>query len=213
LACEQAGLRAGVTTDRSKVLKSDIVILPGVGAFREAMEALRRSDLVGPLRQIAADGKPLVGICLGMQLLFERSSEFGDCRGLGLFEGEVVRLVSPGSSSHRFKVPHIGWSCVQRPEGKPDAWRNTPLEHLSDGQGMYFVHSYHALPADPSVVLATTPFGHGQFCSAVRRGNIWGVQFHPERSGPAGLEVYRRLTRLLDRPGTEPIKSLTSLIR
>jgi glutamine amidotransferase len=196
-ACERAGFLAEITSAKEVVLAADGVILPGVGAFGDAMENLRRADLVSPLRSIAHAGKPVIGICLGQQLLMSESEEFGHHRGLGLIEGTVVRFRDPVDRDGRsLKVPHVGWSRIRRPEepgGNGDPWDGSPLDGLPDGTYMYFVHSFHVQPADRSVRLSVTNYGDAEFCSAVRLRNICAFQFHPERSGPAGLSIYRRM--------------------
>jgi glutamine amidotransferase len=200
-ACERAGLLAEITSSKESVLAADGVILPGVGAFGDAMENLRRADLIGPLRYVSQSGKPLVGICLGQQLLMSESEEFGHHRGLGLIEGTVVRFREPcGPEGQPLKIPHIGWSRIHRPNTpneKEDRWSGSPLEGLADGTYMYFVHSYHVKPADHSVELAMTCYGDLEFCSAVRSGNTCAFQFHPERSGPDGLSIYCRLAEFI----------------
>jgi glutamine amidotransferase len=143
----------------------------------------------------------MVGVCLGMQLLMEQSQEFGSHEGLGLIGGTVepmAPLVAPA------KTPHVGWSGIHRPHSQgsstADAWAGTLLEGTHDGSGMYFVHSYVVRPKDPSVTLAVARYSGLEFCAAVRAGAMIGFQFHPERSGPAGLQVYRNLAALLSTP-------------
>lgn len=200
-ACEHAGLRAIITTSRQEILAADAVILPGVGAYGDAMAVLAKLDLVAALRDFAASGKPLVGICLGMQLLMTESFEFGRHRGLGIIEGEVIRLEGHVEESHRKKVPHVGWNSIHAPAASPDSkyatapepWAESPLEGLADGTFMYFVHSYYPKPAASTVVLSLTKYGNTCFCSSLRSGNVFAFQFHPERSGPDGLRIYRNL--------------------
>jgi glutamine amidotransferase len=192
-ACEQAGLSAAITADKRDILGAKAVILPGVGAFGDAMAALRRLDLPAVLAEVAAMGKPLMGICLGMQLLMSESQEFGRHRGLGLVEGEVVRLQNADLGPRRLKVPQVGWNRL-RPAAP---WQDTPLKGLSPGEFMYFVHSFYVRPAEQTVVLAATTYGPVEFCSSLKRGSIFACQFHPERSGPAGLLVYRGLASSL----------------
>lgn len=193
-ACAHVGMTAAITDRAADLLQADLVLLPGVGAFGDAMDALHRRDLVAPLHEVAASGKPLVGICLGLQLLMSESYEFGRHAGLGVIEGPVVRFEQPRLGAAILKVPQVGWNRVARPEGTGgDPWTGTPLDGLPDGAYMYFVHSYYAQPADPRAVLCRSTYGHIAFASAVRRGNVYGFQFHPERSGPQGLQMYRTL--------------------
>ncbi len=215
-ACEHVGLRVTITSCREEILASDVVILPGVGAFGDAMECLNRRHLVGPLHQVAQSDRLLIGICLGMQLLMSESYEFGRHKGLGIIEGPVVRFEDPvevtgqggDRTISRLKVPQVGWNRVFRTESgsvsrgtaapaEAEGSRASPLDGIRDGEYMYFVHSFYAIPEDPKMVVTTSRYGHIQFCSSLACGNVIGFQFHPERSGPAGLQVYRNLLRAL----------------
>jgi glutamine amidotransferase len=197
-ACEYAGMQAVITTDPRVILAAPAVILPGVGAFQNAMQNLRKNDLVSALRDFAATGRPFVGICLGLQLLMTESHEFGRHPGLGLIDGDVVRLDSTMGAVAP-KVPHIGWSAIYSKDSAMDvpvlSWKNSFLAPVSNGSYMYFVHSYYARPSDDSVVLARTRFGSLEFCSSFSKNNIFACQFHPERSGPEGLKIYQALAR------------------
>lgn len=198
-ACRHVGLAVGISADWREVERADGVILPGVGAFGDAMAALKRLELDRAIHAAAAAGKPLLGICLGMQLLLERSEEFGSHAGLGLVAGEVVRLVDPVEDGRALKVPQVGWNAIRPagggcPDGQsPAAWAGTPLAGVKAGENMYFVHSYYARPADPAVALAVTTYGHVTYCSSLRQGNVFATQFHPERSAGAGLQIYANL--------------------
>lgn len=196
-ACQQVGLRASITSSPREIASADAVILPGVGAFGDAMETLRGLDLVGPLRDVAASSKPLVGICLGMQLLMSESFEFGRHPGLAIIPGTVVRIENAVGPNGVLKVPHVCWNRLYRAAGAGDPWQDSLLGGLPDGVFMYFVHSYHVKPEMETVVIATTRYGHVEFCSAIRYGNIFACQCHPERSGPEGLRVYSNLASLL----------------
>jgi len=203
-ACRAVGLQATITSDRTTIEGADAVILPGVGAFGDAMTTLRRLDLVGVLRDVAAAGTPFVGICLGLQLLMTESHEFGRHEGLGLVRGEVVPLDNPQEAGRRLKVPQVGWNRVYAHGGPAsDRWASTPLRGLRDGEFMYFVHSYIVVPEDRGLVLSTTRYGDIEFCSSVVSGNIFACQFHPERSGRRGLEAYWNLRRFLDAAGPQ----------
>lgn len=199
-ACEHTGLIPLITAEPTALRAADAVLLPGVGAFGDAMAALREYDLVAPLQDIAASGKPLIGICLGLQLLFTESREFGTHAGLGLIEGTVERLPAEAGGDHRLKVPLVGWNQVRSP-GRD--WTGTVMDGVPDGAYFYFVHSYHVQPANPEVALTSSRFGDHEFCSSVQRGNIFACQFHPERSGPQGLHVYGTMARLLSEGGLE----------
>jgi glutamine amidotransferase len=198
-ACLTVGLMPHITQRAADVVAADAVILPGVGAFGSAMEALRSLDLVEPLRDIAQSGKPFVGICLGLQLLMSESNEFGCHKGLNLIEGEVVRLPDGQDTGQRLRVPNIGWNPVSpRADG---LWRGSLLEGVAPGERMYFVHSYHVRPSRPDAVIASTPWGAERFDCALATGSIFACQFHPERSGPQGLQMYRNLADRLHRQG------------
>lgn len=201
-AAEYAGFECVVTHDYHDLKGADLVILPGVGAFPDAMEALHRLDLVEPLREFAHSGKMMVGICLGFQMLFTESDEFGHTNGLNLIPGKVKRFENIGDNAS-LKIPHIGWNQVYSPSvddaGKTVAkhWQQSPLKSVENHDYFYFVHSYYAMPNDPSVVLAKTRYGSYDFTSAVRWNNIYAFQFHPERSGQSGIEIYRGMKELI----------------
>ena len=201
-ACQQVGMQATITPDAREVREADAVILPGVGAFGEAMATLRQLGLAEALQEVAGAGKPVLGICLGMQLLMTDSDEFGRHKGLDLIKGDVVRFEAPSTGSRILKVPQIGWNRVFQ-TGR-DAWEQSYLHGLKDGECMYFVHSYYVKPVDPQVVLATSRYGHIEFCSALRQDNVTACQFHPERSGPPGLRIYRNLAMQIQQPTEVP---------
>ena len=183
-ALERAGADVEVTRDADRIRAAGGLVLPGVGAFPKAMEFVRQLGFDTLMREHVSAGKPALGICLGMQLLFESSSELGGAEGLGLLEGDVTELDAPG-----LKVPHIGWNEV--------AWTNgTPVaEGLSNPAAFYHVHSFAPRPADAGDVLGRSTYGT-EFASVVGRGNVFGVQFHPEKSGPDGLALLRNFVRL-----------------
>ena len=182
-ACRHAGLEAAITGDPKAVAAADGVILPGVGAFADAIGALEKTGLASAIRDGVAAGKPLLGICLGMQLLMTESHEFGRHAGLGLIPGQVLPLESPDPS---YKIPQVGWNRVKAAA----SWAGTPLEGVSDGAYMYFVHSYRVVCELPEAVVATTRYGKIDFCSSLARGSVFACQYHPERSGPRGVAMY-----------------------
>lgn len=201
-ACEHVGMEVVVTPRKEEILRADVVILPGVGAFGDAMTTLHRLDLVEVLRDIAGSDKPLIGICLGIQLLLSESHEFGVHKGLGIIEGSVVRFEDPRERDRLLKVPQVQWNRIfhptdRRQEGNP--WDDTPLAGLAAGEFMYFAHSFYVRPTDPSVILSVSRYGDVEFGSALRRRNVFACQFHPERSGAAGLRVYENVARALSR--------------
>ena len=179
MALEHVGATVEVTSDHDRVRAAHAVVLPGVGAFPKAMEAVRRLDLDELVRERVESGVPVLGICLGMQLLFESSSELGGAEGIGLVQGTVEPLDASG-----LKVPQIGWNAVE--------WR--PEKQLARGLGastaMYHVHSYSVQPADREVIAGTASYGN-EFVSAIEQDNLFGVQFHPEKSSRDGLQLLR----------------------
>lgn len=186
---EKAGFEAVVTDDPAVIERADRVVLPGVGAYRDCYEELVSRGLVEPVKRAARSGRPFLGICVGLQLLFE-SSEEGDCKeGLGIFPGRVVRF--PDASQTGLKVPHMGWNQL-----RPVADRSCKLlDGLSKNPYTYFVHSYYAVPENPEIVLATCEYGV-EFPAMVGRDNVYAVQFHPEKSQSDGLEILRAFGRL-----------------
>ncbi len=181
---EFIGQPAEITGDAEELKNADRIILPGVGAFEDAVAKLRQSGLADVVCQEAQKGKPLLGICLGMQLLFDKSYEYGDWEGLGLIKGEVVPMapVIPAD----YKVPHIGWNALRFPADQPVS----PLwKYIQEGDHVYFVHSYYAADCDDAVI-ATTEYG-ASLTAAANSGSVYGTQFHPEKSGDVGLNILR----------------------
>jgi imidazole glycerol-phosphate synthase subunit HisH len=184
-AIEKVGHQAVVTSDPAQVAAADKVILPGVGAFEDAAAELRRLDLVKPVLQAIDSGKPFLGICLGLQLLFDISYENGRHEGLGVLRGECVRFDLPKDLA----VPHMGWNQL-------DIRRPAPvLSGVSEGAYVYFVHSYYVVPKDADVIATETDYG-GPFCSMVWRDNIFATQFHPEKSQAEGLKILKNFAEL-----------------
>lgn len=167
-----------------EVERAQCLVLPGVGAYGEGMDGLHRRGLVEPLRAYASSGRPMLGICLGAQLLMEESEEFGRREGLGIIPGCVRRLPVEG-----VKVPHIGWAQIAPAPGA--SWQGTLLAETPLLTWTYFVHSLHCVPADERHLLAVSRYGRHGLTAAVRRDGVVGVQFHPEKSGVAGLEMLR----------------------
>ncbi len=173
------------------------LILPGVGAFGDGMRLLGERGFVEPLKRYARSGRPLLGICLGMQFLFSHSEEFGAHRGLDLIGGRVVRIGPKKiEDGFNYKVPHIGWNrLILPPEFKP-SWENTILDGISENEELYFVHSFTALPDDSSTVLAYTEYGGNLIVAAVKNGNIYGCQFHPEKSRQTGIRILQNFVNI-----------------
>lgn len=192
-ACQHVGLKAAVTSSSSDIAVADAVILPGVGAFGDAMNTLHRLDLVSALKDAVASGRPFLGICLGMQLLMSRSHEFGSHLGLDLIPGVVDGFADVLGRQPRLKIPQVGWNRMSRTPDRVDAWSETLLDGVPDGVFMHFVHSFYVQPEDSAVTIATTDYGGLRFCSALQWKNVFACQAHPERSGQFGLAVYRNL--------------------
>lgn len=186
-ACEKVGLAVKISSNRAEIEAADALIMPGVGAFGDAMKNLHELDLVNGIKSYISTGKPFLGVCLGMQLLFEESEEFGAHEGLGLIKGKIKKFASR-LGDDPIKVPQIGWNQIQT--GAQD-WTNTPLKDIHSGEYMYFVHSYYAAPSDPNVVLTETTYGDTTFCSGVLKNNIFATQYHPEKSAEEGIKIYK----------------------
>lgn len=178
------GEDAFVSGDPAELVKADRLVLPGVGAFEDAAKKLRATGMADFVRAQAAEGKPLLGICLGMQLLFEKSYEYGEHEGLGLLKGQVVPM--EGRIPGDLKIPHMGWNQLEVKGGK--------LLTNVDGQFVYFVHSYYADGCEDSLA-AVTEYG-APITAAVEKGNIFGCQFHPEKSGNVGLEILKQFCEI-----------------
>ncbi len=190
-ALEKVGCEAGITENPDDLKNADAGILPGVGAFRDCYEGLKHKGFVEPIREFVQAGKPLLGICIGLQLLFEYGEEGGGSEGLGIFKGKVIRF--PAAKMTGLKVPHMGWNFVQPVNNK-----NNPL--LPSGQGgyAYFVHSYFPQPTEENLTLATCHYGISFPC-IVGKGAVFGVQFHPEKSQQFGLEILKNFGAFIKR--------------
>lgn len=187
-AVEKLGVEVEVTDNPERIEKAGGIILPGVGAFHIGMQNLKRLNLLPVLSEAISKRTPFLGICLGFQILFSQSEEHGICRGMDIIKGRVKRF------THTFKIPHMGWNQVKQTiDHRP---QTTDLFNVvPDNSYFYFVHSYYAEPEDQNVIIATTEYGH-EFTSAVNKDNVWGVQFHPEKSGDIGLKILRNFLSL-----------------
>ncbi len=170
-----------VGSDATQLQAAEKIVLPGVGAFADAMAALRERGIDALLKEEAAAGKPIMGICLGMQVLFQKSYEYGEHEGLGLLQGEVIPM--QGNISEDLKIPHIGWNALEIKK------QSALLQGVTSGDYVYFVHSFYASNCDSSII-ATTDYG-AQITAAVQKGNVMGCQFHPEKSGDVGMKILR----------------------
>jgi imidazole glycerol-phosphate synthase subunit HisH len=183
---ERVGHEAVVTSGKAAILDADKVVLPGVGAFADCMRNLDQLGLVDTVRKVIDSGRPFMGICLGLQLLFEEGEEFGIHEGLGVLKGRVVRFPAevPGNKEQLYKIPHMGWNSVKI--------KRLPayLKDMPDGGYFYFVHSYYVAPQDMGVAATTTEYGV-EFVSSVWKDNIFATQFHPEKSQELGLKILK----------------------
>lgn len=187
---EKVGFEATVTTDPQTVLQAERIVLPGVGAFRDCIRNLESGGFVEPILRVIAEGRPFLGICLGLQLLFSESEEFGLHKGLGVIPGRVVRFPD-GMSEHgeKLPVPHMGWNQIALKSPSP------LFEGIDDASNVYFVHSYYVKPDDPEVVAATCSYGI-EFCAAIHRDNLMATQFHPEKSQGIGLRMLKNFAEM-----------------
>ena len=178
-----------LSEDPAEIRAASALVLPGQRAFEACMEGLRVRGLLDAVTQAAAAGKPILGICLGAQLLLERGEEFGKWNGLGFLPGAVVHFPPLNGE----KTPHMGWNAIREPA--PGRWKGTTLEGVPQCAEMYFIHSYVLQPSDPAHILATTEYGGITFPSVIAKGKMIGCQFHPEKSGPTGLKIVERFVR------------------
>jgi glutamine amidotransferase len=185
-AFEHLGLAARISSDPQDIVNADKVVLPGVGAFRDCIDNLRHGGFVAPLLEHIDKGKPLLGICVGMQMLFDESEEFGRHQGLGLIPGRVVRFPADMvEQGERLKVPHMGWNTLELRKPSP------LFKGIADGSYLYFVHSYYCAAEDQNDVAASCRYGDIEFCASLWRDNIMATQFHPEKSQDLGLKIFR----------------------
>lgn len=188
-AVEESGAEAIMSSEPDIIARADRVILPGVGAFANAMQALESLGLVEVIKAVAADGIPLLGICLGMQLLLDESEEHGMTKGLGIIPGRVVPVPNLSSDGVSLKIPHIGWNSLVVAKGV--AWAGTVLQNSTPGDAVYFVHSFMAEPEDPLIRIADCLYGGNLVSAVIADKNVIGCQFHPEKSGASGLAILR----------------------
>ncbi len=191
-ACQSVGLDPLITSDPAALAHADAAILPGVGAFGEAMSHLQRLQLGDAIGRFITSGRPFLGVCLGLQLLFAESEEFGPHPGLGIVPGRVIRFAGTSPGGDRVRVPQIGWNQIHSPAGRPTAWQGSPLAGLAEGEFVYFVHSFFVVPERAEDVLCVSRYGDQEYCAGIRRGNLFAVQFHPEKSAHEGLRIYRQ---------------------
>lgn len=193
---EHCGATVQVSSDPDVIYHAARVVLPGVGAFAHAMGELKRLQLDEVIRAVAHRGTPLLGICLGMQLLLDESQEFGHAVGLGLITGQVVPIPTLGADGGPLKVPHIGWNMLRLPNDGIQDWGDTLLQDIKPGETVYFVHSFMAQTKDSAQQIAECRYGDLSVCATIASNNIHGCQFHPEKSGITGLKILSRFLAL-----------------
>lgn len=194
-ALEKCGAHVLLSDKPDEIANAERLVLPGVGAYYQGMQGLRERGLIEPLHVFAASGRPMLGICLGMQMLFGSSTEFGEHQGLGLIEGQIIPITPKEENGRTMKVPHIGWSPLIQPPQRA-SWKGSVLQGLAPGAHAYFVHSFTANPTHEADRLADAHYGSARISAAVQRDNIFGCQFHPEKSAGAGLRIVRAFLEL-----------------
>ncbi len=193
-AFEHCGAQTLITADKNDVLNADALVLPGVGAFADGMKGLQELELIEAIKQKCAQGTPFMGICLGMQMLFDESDEFGVYKGLGLIGGRVEKIPALDIDGNMQNVPHIGWNKISHSENT--SFNETELQEIENGDEMYFVHSYEAKPIEAAHNLAHTVYGGRKICAVAKNKNVIGCQFHPEKSGEKGLLIVKQYIKI-----------------
>lgn len=187
-AMQNIGLDVSIANSAEGLEHADAVVLPGVGAFGDAMNSLNKSGLADGIRNFIAKGKPFMGVCLGLQLLFTESEEFGSAKGLNILKGTVKKFPNHNASGSKMKVPQIAWNEIY---SRNISWENTPFASLDQNEHMYFVHSYYVEPDDKKYALSLTKYMDTEYVSSVYTKNIFACQFHPEKSAGKGLSIYK----------------------
>ena len=186
-ACDSVGMNALISSKSEDILNADALILPGVGAFIEAMNNLKKFELDGAIQNKVTRGTPIFGICLGQQLLFTESEEFGSGKGLDLISG-IIKRFPETIDERKVKVPHIAWNTIFKLNQE---WDISPLSDLNNNEFMYFIHSYYVKPSNDACVLTLTNYDGIEFCSSILKNNIFATQFHPEKSAEKGISIYK----------------------
>lgn len=184
-AFEYCGAKVNISSHPLEIENSERLILPGVGAFKDAMCSLEKRDLIEPIKEFVSTGRPFLGICLGMQMLFDSSEEFGFHAGLSFVSGKVVAIPKQAIHGHQQKIPNISW-CELHAKNR---WKGSIFDNIKDGEAVYFIHSFEAIPMDKKNILAVYNFGGREIVAAVKHNNVYGCQFHPEKSGTVGLKI------------------------
>lgn len=191
-ACHTVGMNAKISSEKEDILNADALILPGVGAFIEAMNNLKKLKLDVAIKQKVNNGAPIFGICLGQQLFFTESEEFGAGNGLDLISG-VIKRFPEKFEERKIRVPHIAWNTIYK---SIQNWESTALNELANDDFMYFIHSYYVKPEDDSCILTLTNYDSIEYCSAIKSKNIFATQFHPEKSAEKGITIYKNWAKI-----------------
>lgn len=195
-ACQYVGLNPFITSRQEELLQADVAILPGVGAFGEAIANLRKLDLINPIKDFVQSKRPFIGICLGMQLLMSESEEFGFNKGLNFINGSVKKFqFEKDEHGKHLAVPQIAWNRILSPTGDFFPPEICYFKEIKSGEYMYFVHSFYVIPDEKRTVSSTTKYGSLEYCSSISKDNIFGMQFHPEKSGNEGLKIYKNIEK------------------
>ncbi len=190
-ACDYYGEDIKISSNKYDIANADGIILPGVGAFGEAMSNLEKLDLIVPIKDFIQADKPFLGVCLGMQLLFSESEEFGSSKGFGIIEGTVQKFPPNSAMGKQLKVPQIAWNQIYSHQSTSELWKTSPLKDVKNGEYMYFVHSFFGMPQSQENILTTTQYEDFEYCSGVVKGNVYAMQFHPEKSAQKGIGIYQ----------------------
>jgi glutamine amidotransferase len=194
-AFEYCGAAVIVTDSPTLIADAERVVLPGVGAFADGMKGLKKKKLIDAIKKFSSKNKPFLGICLGMQMMMDVSEEFGMHKGLGIVRGKVAIIPQVGSNGSFHKIPHIGWNGLRLPDSRKN-WERTILEGIAPGEFVYFVHSYSVVPDNNVNELAQCQYNGLHLSAAINSGNLYGCQFHPEKSGEVGVKIIKNFLRL-----------------
>lgn len=187
-AVDFCGASPILTSCSDKISNAERLILPGVGAFSDGMKGLSDKNLIEPIKDYVKKGRPFMGICLGMQMILDESHEFGINKGLGLISGHVSSIPKNSLNENKYKIPHMGWNSLE-PGTERKSWQNTILQNTKKGENVYFVHSFYAIPEKKEHILATCSYAGKDLCAVINNENIYGCQFHPEKSGTVGISI------------------------
>lgn len=196
-ACANVGLETVISKNTEEIKSANAIILPGVGSFNEAMLNLSKFDLIGPIKSSVNNKIPLLGVCLGMQLLFEESEEFGNTQGLGLVKGSVIKFPDQDYNGSKVKIPQINWNKIYYPENR-NSFNNPLLKDIKENEFMYFVHSYYVSNKEIDTVSCITKYADIEYCSGIKKDNIIAFQFHPEKSATEGLKIYSNFKQMIE---------------